>query len=74
MKTNCPICKNELTVNGDVYTCAVHGSVTVKSMFKVVCAWCKDVMQDGDETNGISHGMCKPCADTMYAELNTMKG
>ena len=30
---------------------------------KVVCAWCKTVLEDGPGL--ISHGICKPCAKAL---------
>ena len=34
-----------------------------------ICAWCQVVLTLGEPP--ISHGICKPCADKLYQDLET---
>jgi hypothetical protein len=36
-------------------------------MNRVICAWCHDVLVDGDPQLPISHGICRPCAKVVTA-------
>jgi len=29
--------------------------------YKIVCAWCGKVLQDGDNERLVSHGICEDC-------------
>lgn len=37
---------------------------------KVICAWCGAVISDGDESEGVSHGICSACKAKQDAELD----
>ena len=52
----------------NVYTPEVNRG---KTILRVICAWCgKDLgTKDGEGTSGISHGICKECADRMLARI-----
>lgn len=39
---------------------------------KVVCAWCKKVLVDGDDEL-ISHGICEDCTKKVMLELENYK-
>lgn len=34
----------------------------------VVCAWCKKVIKEGDDSQGVSHGICDTCALNAFEE------
>jgi hypothetical protein len=36
-------------------------------MNRIVCAWCKEVLVDGDPQLPASHGICRPCAKAVTA-------
>lgn len=38
---------------------------------RVICAWCKTVLEPGDGTaTDVSHGMCQECSDKLEAEAD----
>jgi hypothetical protein len=42
---------------------------------KVICAWCKVILQDDPKDNQpVSHGICKACKEKMLEELRNEKG
>jgi hypothetical protein len=43
-----------------------------KSRPHVICAWCKDVIQQGTDTRpeSTSHGMCASCSEETEAKLD----
>lgn len=36
---------------------------------RVVCAWCRDVISEGDPSR-VSHGICLPCAAEVFPEYD----
>jgi hypothetical protein len=36
---------------------------------KVVCAWCKKVMQEGAASKALSHGICTKCAEAVTKQI-----
>ncbi|MDD2710373.1 MAG: hypothetical protein PHV34_20520 [Verrucomicrobiae bacterium] len=40
---------------------------------QVVCAWCHDVIQPGDVSHGISHGICMRCSTKMQPEMEALQ-
>lgn len=41
-----------------------------EARFRVVCAWCEDVLEEGDPGADISHGICGPCERGLEAEVD----
>lgn len=37
------------------------------------CAWCKKVIREGDEKDGVSHGICVDCLRIMEKECEAVK-
>lgn len=37
-------------------------------MLRVICAWCKAVMVEGDEPEPVSHSICPVCDAKLRAE------
>jgi len=35
-------------------------------MLHTICAWCKKVLQEGDQNQPISHGICEDCAKNFH--------
>jgi hypothetical protein len=40
------------------------------SEFKVVCAWCQKHMRGPEISSDVSHGICPPCLQERFEELN----
>ena len=43
--------------------------MTIKKPMKRICAWCKKVLEEGDEKN-ITHGICNSCAKKITDDWN----
>jgi hypothetical protein len=54
-------------VNGPLGTFTPEGG-NAASPLHVVCAWCKSVIVQGDESQPVSHGCCPGCVEKVGAE------
>lgn len=44
-------------------------TTTTIQQIKTVCAWCNVLIHDGDDSKGLSHGMCQACCQKEFSSI-----